>query len=445
MDQWTAGARCLIAPRSARAMWSSTSAARPGICWRTSRGLSDGHAARRRSGRCGTAQGARATYRTPAAACRRLRAAAAGRQRRRGPVSANLLEHVPMIKRRCGEVARVLRPGRRAVVVVPAGPDTYDYYDRFLGHERRYARGELAARVARRASCARGCVPRVGALSGVLAGQAAQPPPATAPARRRRSAARVAADIGGDAATRRVGSLDPRLERPCCAVACASHSVIRDLAVFEACSASSSPPTTRRRTSSARTSGCRQCSMDSARSWELIFSVDPCPDRTEELIMALQMGSTGQDAAFLPAIRTADGDARRDGGGCRRRRRGDRLRPAGSARSSSLRWSRAGERASTSSMPSGRTRAGETLPKRIVPALGYKVIARIAEVEIPRNTGDFRLMSRRVVDNVVALKESHGFLRGSSDSSASGRPASSTTATRAPEGRASTTRSWDRC
>ena len=45
-------------------------------------------------------------------------------------------------------------------------------------------------------------------------------------------------------------------------------------------------------------------------------------------------------------------------------------------------------------------------------ALGYRLIARIAEVDIPPNTGDFRLMSRRVVDNVVALKESHGFLRG---------------------------------
>jgi len=33
-------------------------------------------------------------------------------------------------------------------------------------------------------------------------------------------------------------------------------------------------------------------------------------------------------------------------------------------------------------------------------------------VEIPPNTGDFRLLSRRVVDNVVALGEHHGFLRG---------------------------------
>jgi SAM-dependent methyltransferase len=59
-------------------------------------------------------------------------------------LSANLLEHVPEDARALAELARVLRPGARAVIVVPTGPGTYDYYDRFLGHERRYARGELA-------------------------------------------------------------------------------------------------------------------------------------------------------------------------------------------------------------------------------------------------------------------------------------------------------------
>ena len=60
--------------------------------------------------------------------------------------SANLLEHVPDDGATLLEIARVLRPGARAVIVVPAGPGTYDYYDRFLGHERRYARGELGRR-----------------------------------------------------------------------------------------------------------------------------------------------------------------------------------------------------------------------------------------------------------------------------------------------------------
>lgn len=68
-------------------------------------------------------------------------------------VSANLLEHIPDDGRALAEIARVLRTGGRAVLVVPAGPGTYDYYDRFLGHERRYGRGELA-RKARNAGLA---------------------------------------------------------------------------------------------------------------------------------------------------------------------------------------------------------------------------------------------------------------------------------------------------
>jgi polyisoprenyl-phosphate glycosyltransferase len=57
-------------------------------------------------------------------------------------------------------------------------------------------------------------------------------------------------------------------------------------------------------------------------------------------------------------------------------------------------------------------RRGETLIKKVVSYLGYKLINRIAEVDIPPNTGDFRLMSRRVVEELKRLKESHGFLRG---------------------------------
>lgn len=65
-----------------------------------------------------------------------------------GVLSANLLEHLSDDVGALAEMRRVLRRDARAVIVVPAGPRSYDYYDRFLGHERRYGRGELAAKAA---------------------------------------------------------------------------------------------------------------------------------------------------------------------------------------------------------------------------------------------------------------------------------------------------------
>ena len=59
-----------------------------------------------------------------------------------------------------------------------------------------------------------------------------------------------------------------------------------------------------------------------------------------------------------------------------------------------------------------RSRKGETLIKRMVAKLGYTVIAMLNEVEIPRDTGDFRIMTRRVIEELRHLNETHGFLRG---------------------------------
>jgi len=57
-------------------------------------------------------------------------------------------------------------------------------------------------------------------------------------------------------------------------------------------------------------------------------------------------------------------------------------------------------------------RAGESLLRRGTAALFYRVIRRVSRVDIPRNTGDFRLMSRRAVDELKRLRERHRFMKG---------------------------------
>jgi len=59
-----------------------------------------------------------------------------------------------------------------------------------------------------------------------------------------------------------------------------------------------------------------------------------------------------------------------------------------------------------------RSRKGETLFKRLFSYFGYSLINSLSDVKIPRNTGDFRIMSRRVIEELRKLNESHGFLRG---------------------------------
>lgn len=59
-----------------------------------------------------------------------------------------------------------------------------------------------------------------------------------------------------------------------------------------------------------------------------------------------------------------------------------------------------------------RSRAGETWLKRKTADLFYRLMARIGPVELPRNTGDFRLLSRPAIEAVKALREHHRFLKG---------------------------------
>ena len=59
-----------------------------------------------------------------------------------------------------------------------------------------------------------------------------------------------------------------------------------------------------------------------------------------------------------------------------------------------------------------RQRAGESWLKRSTALLFYRIFDRIAESPIPPDTGDFRLLDRRVVDVLVRLPERTRFMKG---------------------------------
>jgi dolichol-phosphate mannosyltransferase len=59
-----------------------------------------------------------------------------------------------------------------------------------------------------------------------------------------------------------------------------------------------------------------------------------------------------------------------------------------------------------------KTREGESWFKTASAAAFYRLLSRLAQVPIPEDTGDFRLMSRRVVDVLLAMPERERFIRG---------------------------------
>jgi len=57
-------------------------------------------------------------------------------------------------------------------------------------------------------------------------------------------------------------------------------------------------------------------------------------------------------------------------------------------------------------------RKGESWFKEFTAKLFYRLIYRITDVDIPLDTGDFRLMDRKVVEAMKQMKERHRFIRG---------------------------------
>ena len=148
------------------------------------------------------------------------------------------------------------------------------------------------------------------------------------------------------------------------------------------------------------------------QDYEIIFSMDPSPDRTEEVVLAERAQDDrikllkfsrrfGQPMATLAGMEYSRGDAVivMDV---------DLQDPPELIHEMIKKWREGYDVV----LPQRRARTGEPWLKKLVAGTGYKVINKIADVKIPPNTGDFRLMTRRVILEVVKLKESHGFLRG---------------------------------
>ncbi|HEY6162225.1 MAG TPA: glycosyltransferase family 2 protein [Bacteroidia bacterium] len=59
-----------------------------------------------------------------------------------------------------------------------------------------------------------------------------------------------------------------------------------------------------------------------------------------------------------------------------------------------------------------RSRKGEGFLKRFTAKMFYRVLQRITNVEIPVDTGDFRIIDRKIVDLLKQMPEQHKYLRG---------------------------------
>lgn len=148
------------------------------------------------------------------------------------------------------------------------------------------------------------------------------------------------------------------------------------------------------------------------KRYEIIFSLDPSPDRTEEVIfeeinrnpnikLLVFSRRFGQPAATMAGILSCTGETcvviDVD------------LQDQPELIEQMYRMLSEGFEVVYAKR---RTRKGETTFKRVISYLGYALINRLSDVQIPRNTGDFRIMTRRVIEELRRLNESHGFLRG---------------------------------
>jgi glycosyltransferase involved in cell wall biosynthesis len=145
---------------------------------------------------------------------------------------------------------------------------------------------------------------------------------------------------------------------------------------------------------------------------EIIFVCDPSSDGTEDLIKNLSESNPeiylieltrkfGQAKAILAGLEYSSGDAIvvMDV---------DLQDPPEVIPKMITKW----ESGTKLVIAQRESREGEPLIKKLIAKLGYWFLNKFAEIPIPRNTGDFRLMDRQIVNELLKFPEASFFLRG---------------------------------
>ena len=146
--------------------------------------------------------------------------------------------------------------------------------------------------------------------------------------------------------------------------------------------------------------------------YEVIFTLDPSSDATEEMILAEIKKNNkiklivfsrrfGQPAATMAGIQNATGD-RCVVIDC------DLQDPPELIYDMNKKI----DEGYDAVLARRRSRKGETFVKKLITKIGYSFIEKITDIKIPKNTGDFRIISKKILDNLKKFKEPNAFLRG---------------------------------
>ena len=146
--------------------------------------------------------------------------------------------------------------------------------------------------------------------------------------------------------------------------------------------------------------------------FEVLFVADPCTDKTIEIIkkegtlnssikLILMARRFGQPMAILAGLEKCKGD-------CAIVIDVDLQNPPSLLPKMLVMWRNGIEVV----LPRLKKRYGESPIRSFIARLAYKTIDRFSEIKMPRDVSDFRLIDRKVIDEVNNMKERHGFLRG---------------------------------